>query len=70
MLVDGMNAAQGTGKTEAIAAAVTELAAQHDRLLELIESQPGMMRQMQMMQMMDMMQQMQGTGGMQGMPGR
>ena len=59
-LVATMDSSQGDAKTDAIAAVVAELVAQRKSLLDLVESQPGMMQQMQMMQMMQqMMQQMQ-----------
>lgn len=64
-LVVTMNASRGDAKTDAIAAAVSELAAERKSLVALIEAEPGMMQQMQMMQMMEMMQMMMGqmTGG-------
>ena len=59
-LVADMNSTQGNAKTEAVAAVVAELVSQHNDLLDLVQSQPGMMQQMQMMDMMQqMMQQMQ-----------
>ncbi len=59
-LVAAMDSSEGDAKTDAIAAVVSELVAQRDSMLELVEAQPQMMQQMHMMQMMEMMQQMMG----------
>jgi len=59
-LVAAMDVSEGDAKTDAIAAVVSELVAQNDSMLELVEAQPQMMQQMHMMQMMEMMQEMMG----------
>ncbi len=59
-----MNAATGDRKVDAIAAVVTELAAQRKQMQEQMRMQSGMMEQM-----MSRMSAMHGSGGMmQGTP--
>lgn len=58
-LIARMNAATGDRKVDAIAAVVTELAAQRKQMQEQMRMQSGMMEQM-----MSHMSGMQGSGGM------